>query len=153
FRPPRCGLLPDRYRLPLLRPAARGHAALRKYSYSFRLTETLFETTAYRWVPWRAFETFEGEFRSARADLDSAKAAVLGNYEAMREEVVETFDRLAMDSARRLEATGHAIPEGFRAAVGRGVLAALPGPEDLTERLTLRYRVGVILLGSEMLAE
>jgi len=23
FRPPRCGLLPDRYRLPLLRPAAR----------------------------------------------------------------------------------------------------------------------------------
>src|SRR5688572_10521328 len=38
FRPPRCGLLPDRYRLPLLRPAARAHAALRKYSYSFRLT-------------------------------------------------------------------------------------------------------------------
>src|SRR5438034_8491826 len=71
----------------------------------------------------------------------------------MREEVVETFDRLAMDSARRLEATGHAIPEGFRAAVVRGVLAALPGPEDLAEKLTLRYRVGVVLLGSEMLAE
>ena len=28
FRPPRCGLLPDRYRLPLLRPASRAHAAL-----------------------------------------------------------------------------------------------------------------------------
>src|SRR2546425_10413142 len=54
FRPPRCGLLPDRYRLPLLRPAARAHAALHRYSYSFRLTETLFETPAYRWVPWRA---------------------------------------------------------------------------------------------------
>jgi hypothetical protein len=50
FRPPRCGLLPNRYRLPLLRPAARAHAALHKYSYHFRLTETLFETPAYRWV-------------------------------------------------------------------------------------------------------
>src|SRR3954453_109905 len=37
FRPPRCGLLPDRYRLPLLRPAARAHAALHKYSYRFTL--------------------------------------------------------------------------------------------------------------------
>ena len=27
FRPPRCGLVPDRYRLPLLRPADRAHAA------------------------------------------------------------------------------------------------------------------------------
>src|SRR6476646_5057903 len=35
FRPPRCGLLPDRYRLPLLRPASRAHAALHKYSYRF----------------------------------------------------------------------------------------------------------------------
>src|SRR5579883_1288830 len=33
FRPPRCGLLPDRYRLPLLRPAAQAHTALHRYSY------------------------------------------------------------------------------------------------------------------------
>ncbi len=50
FRPPRCGLLPDRYRLPLVRPAARAHAALHRYSYHFRLTETVFESPAYRWV-------------------------------------------------------------------------------------------------------
>jgi hypothetical protein len=41
FRPPRCGLLPDRYRLPLLRPAAQAHTALHRYSYHFTLTETL----------------------------------------------------------------------------------------------------------------
>src|SRR5215211_3927923 len=41
FRPPRCGLLPDRHRLPLLRPAGRAHAALHRYSYRFQLTETL----------------------------------------------------------------------------------------------------------------
>src|SRR5919202_4535120 len=74
FRPPRCGLLPDRYRLPLLRPAARAHAALHKYSYRFRLTETVFETPAYRWVPWRAFEAFEREFKAARAALEEARS-------------------------------------------------------------------------------
>ena len=50
FRPPRCGLVPDRYRLPLLRPADRAHAALHRFSYHFRLVETVFETPAYRWV-------------------------------------------------------------------------------------------------------
>ncbi|HZR98671.1 MAG TPA: hypothetical protein VFE37_08195 [Chloroflexota bacterium] len=153
FRPPRCGLLPDRYRLPLLRPAARAHAALHRYSYRFRLTETLFETPSYRWVPWRAFEAFEREFQAAQGALEAARAAVLEGYDAVREEVVETILRLAADSARRLEATGHAIPEGFQDGVVRGVLAAMPSPEDLRDRLALRYRVGVLLLGSEMLAE
>jgi hypothetical protein len=153
FRPPHCGLLPDRFRLPLLRPAARAHTALHRYSYRFRLTETLFETPAYRWVPWRAFEAFEREFAAARDALDTAKAAVLDEYDAVREEVIETLFRLATDSARRLEATGHAIPEGFQDAVLRGLLGTMPSPEDLRDRLVLRYRVGALLLGSEMLAE
>ena len=153
FRPPRCGLLPDRYRLPLLRPAARAHAALHRYSYRFSLTETLFETPAYRWVPWRAFEAFEREFQAAQAALEAARAAVLEQYDAVREEVVDTLLQLAADSARRLEATGHLTPEGFQDAVVRGVLATMPGPEDLRTKLVLRYRLGVVLLGSEMLAE
>ena len=41
FRPPRCGLVPDRYRLPLLRPAAQAHTALHRYRYHFRLVETV----------------------------------------------------------------------------------------------------------------
>jgi hypothetical protein len=153
FRPPRCGLLPDRYRLPLLRPAARAHAALHKYSYRFTLVETLLETPAFRWVPWRAWEAFEREFQAAQTALAVAKTAVLEEYAAVREEVLEAFARLAEDSARRLAATGQAVPDEFAAAVTRGVLAALPAPEDLETRLTLRYRVGVLLLGSEMLAE
>jgi len=153
FRPPRCGLLPDRYRLPLLRPAARAHAALHRYSYHFRLTDVLFEGPHYRWIPWRAFEAFEGEFRAAQASLERAKAEVLDAYDEMREEVVEAFRRLAADSIRRLEATGHPVPSGFSEAVVRGVLAAMPTPDDLREKLTLSYRVGVVLLGSEMLAE
>lgn len=153
FRPPRCGLLPDRYRLPLLRPAERAHAALHHYSYRFTLTETLFETPAYRWVPWSAFEAFERDFLSAQEALVAAKDAALGEYPAMREEMVETFLQLAADSVRRLEATGHPAPAGYEDAVLQGVLGAMPGPEDLRDQLVVRYRVGVILLGSEMLAE
>lgn len=153
FRPPRCGLVPDRYRLPLLRPASRAHAALHRYSYHFRLTETLFEGPAYRWVPWRAFEAFERDFETARLDLDLAKIEIVSRYDAVREEVVQTFLQLAKDSARRFEATDRPVPEGFEDAVVQGVLAAMPTPEDLQAKLLLRYRVGVILLGSEMLAE
>ena len=153
FRPPRCGLLPDRCRLPLLRPAAQAHAALHRYSYHFTLTETVFETPAYRWVPWRAFDSFERAFQAAQTALETARTAALGDYDVLREEVIATFLQLATDSARRLEATGHVIPEGFQDAVVRGVLGAMPGRTDLHEKLHLRYRVGVILLGSEMIAE
>lgn len=153
FRPPRCGLLPDRHRLPLLRPAAQAHAALARYSYRFTLTETLFETPAYRWVPWRAFPAFEREFEVARARLAEAKEAALEQYDTVHEEVVATFRGLAADSACRLAATGHAITPDFVDTVVRGVLDAMPSPADLQERLVLRYRIGVVLLGSEMLAE
>ncbi len=153
FRPPRCGLLPDRHRLPLLRPASQAHAALGRYSFRFRLTETLFETPAYRWVPWRAFEAFEREFRAAEGALAAAKAALLAEYDAVREEVLATFLQLARDSVRRLEATGHLVPEGFAEAVTDRVRTSFPTPGDIRDRLTLRYRPGVILLGSEMVEE
>lgn len=52
-----------------------------------------------------------------------------------------------------LEATGHIALEGFQEAVVRDVLPAFPSPEDLADKLRLRYRVGIVLLGSEMLAE
>jgi hypothetical protein len=153
FRPPRCGLLPDRYRLPILRPASQAHAALHRYSYRFTLAETLFETPAYRWVPWSAFDAFESCFGAAQSALDVAKTAVLESYDAVREEVVESFLQLAADSARRLEATGHFVPAGFQDNVADGVFRAMPSPDDLQNGLVLRYRVGVMLLGGDMLAE
>jgi len=67
--------------------------------------------------------------------------------------VVQTFLHLAADSLRRLKATSQAVPDGFEDAVVHGVLSAFPKPGDLRERLVLRYHVGVVLLGSEMLAE
>ncbi|MBV8717276.1 MAG: hypothetical protein JOZ65_19620, partial [Chloroflexi bacterium] len=153
FRPPRCGLVPDRYRLPLLRPAARAHAALQRYSYHFRLVETVFESPSYRWIPWRAWPRFEEEFNTAQARLRGALDVYDRNFDEIRETVIETFRQLAADSTRRLGATGQPVPPGFEDAVVREVLDVLPTPELLSQKLILRYRVGVMLLGSEMLAE
>jgi len=106
FTPPRCGLLPNRFRRPLLTPVSQAHTARRKYSYHFRLTETLFETPAYRWVPWRAFSEFESAFNKARDNLNESRREVLDQYDEVRQEVIATFRQVTADSARRLKATG-----------------------------------------------
>ncbi len=153
FRPPRCGLVPDRYRLPLLRPASRAHVALHKFSYQFRLVETVFETPSYRWVPWRAWPAFEREFELAQSRLRAALQAYERDYALIRETVLDAFRQLAADSARRLQATQQPVPPDFEEAVVREVLAVLPMPALLNEKLTLRFRIGVMHLGSELLAE
>lgn len=110
FHPPRCGLVPDRYRLPLLRPAAQAHSALHRYSYHFRLVETLFETPAYRWLPWRAWPEFEREFAAASQRLRQALDAYEANFDSIRETVLDAFRQLSTDSVRRLEATASPFP-------------------------------------------
>src|SRR6266851_6399280 len=102
FRPPRCGVVPDRYRLPLLRPAAQAHNALHRFRYSFRLVETVLETTAYRWVPWRAWPTFERSFEAALTQLRAALGRYESDFGTIRETVLNTFRELAADSIRRL---------------------------------------------------
>lgn len=153
FHPPRCGVLPNRFRRPLLTPATQAHQALHKYSYQFRLTETLFETPAYRWIPWRAFSEFEAAFHAAVNNLNEARQTVLDNYDVIRSEVLETFTNLAADSAQRLLATGIVVEGDFGERLTNGVLDALPTEQELRHKLSLRYQVGVILLGSEMLRE
>jgi len=153
FTPPRCGLLPNRFRRPLLAPVSQAHNALHKFSYHFRLTETLFETPAFRWVPWRAFTEFESAFNKANDNLNEARQKALDQYEQIREEVVVTFRQVAADSAQRLEATGAVVPVDFEDRVISGVLQAFPTEDELRQKLQLRFQVGVILLGSEMLRE
>jgi hypothetical protein len=104
-------------------------------------------------VPWRAWPEFEREFNAAQARLSAALDTYETDFEAIRETVLETFRQLAADSARRLQATGHPVPDDFEDAVVHEVLSALPTPHLLNKRLSLRYRVGVMQLGSEMLAE
>jgi hypothetical protein len=153
FTPPRCGLLPNRFRRPLLTPVSQAHSALHKYSYQFRLTETLFESPAYRWVPWRAFTEFEAAFDKACDNLNKARQKVLDHYDEIRDEVVVTFRQVAADSAQRLESTGAIVPADFEDRIVCSVLDAFPTEDELRRKLTLRFQVGVILLGSEMLRE
>src|SRR6266700_4152823 len=102
FRAPTCGLVPDKYRLPLLRPAAQAHSALHRFSYRFQLVETVLETPSYRWLPWRAWPEFERAFASAQARLEAALDAYEQDFARIADSTVSTFERLAVDSARRL---------------------------------------------------
>jgi hypothetical protein len=150
FRAPTCGLVPDKYRLPLLRPAAQAHSALHRYSYRFQLVETVFETPSYRWLPWKAWPEFERAFSAAVQRMQAALDAYDQDFALITE---STFERLAIDSARRLSATGEPVGEQFVDTVVRSVRAALPAPELLRQQLTLRFRIGVMQLGSELWAE
>jgi hypothetical protein len=153
FRAPTCGLVPDKYRLPLLRPAAQAHSALHKYSYRFQLVETVFETPSYRWLPWQAWPEFERSFAAAGARLQAALDRYERDFALITESTVSTFERLAVDSSRRLSATGEHVGDLFVDTVIRSVQAALPAPDLLRQQLTLRFRIGVIQLGSELWAE
>jgi L-lactate utilization protein LutB len=73
---------------------------LHKYSYHFRLTETLFESPAYRGVPWRALTEFESAFIKACDNLNVARQKVLDRYDEIRQEVITTFRRMKLDAAR-----------------------------------------------------
>lgn len=153
FRPPRIGVIPDKYRLPLQRPASQAHAALKRYGFRFRITETLFQTPEYRWVPWQAYSNFEAAFKTAQDNLRVAIDTALEHYDEIIEAVRKTFTELADDSARRLSSTtGQPVEPDFYTRIVEGALSLVPSQADLAG-LALRFKPGVILLGSEMLAE
>lgn len=76
----------------------------------------------------------------------------LGLAGSIHETVIPTFGQLAADSMRRPGATGQPVPLRFEDAVVEEVLQVLPSPE-VRQKLILRYRVGDMLLRSEMLVE
>ena len=55
--------------------------------------------------------------------------------------------------AQRLEATGATLPPDFEGRLITSVIESFPSEDELRQRLRLRFQVGVIFLGSEMLRE
>ena len=153
IRASRIALLPNKHRLPLMRRANQAHTALARWSFTRRVTRTVLQRGDLRWIPWRAWEAFTGEFAGVRAALEADKAALLAEYDAVRAEMRGNFGRIARESRRRLLATDATVPETFVEEVVERLLGALPTPEALRERLFVRFGVGVLFLGSEMLAE
>jgi hypothetical protein len=80
--------------------------------------------------------------------LDAYKA----DYPAIQETVLEAFRQLVADSARRLQATHHAVPPEFEDAVVQEVLDALPTPELLRSSNCPRtgIELGIQLIGETM---
>lgn len=134
--PPRAGLLPDLYRNKLMRGAAQAHNALYRYGFRFTLCETVWGTTAYKWIPWTAFEQFEGEYLRACETLAKAKAEVLEKYDEILNVLQDSFYTLAEDSADRFRATSSEPFDRaeFVNAVAAQAIGMVPTPEMIAER-------------------
>jgi hypothetical protein len=153
--PPRVGLLPDSFRRKLMRAASQAHHALNKFSFRFTLCESVWGTSEYKWIPWNAFENFEQEYKRSLETLSTAKAEVLANYDEILFTLRKSFADLAIDSAKRLDATLD-IPlnrDEFIANVVAHALGMIPTREMIRDGLTITMKPKVIVLGSEMLAE
>jgi hypothetical protein len=153
--PPRAGLLPDVYRNKLIRGAAQAHSALNKYGFRFTLCETVWGTSEYKWIPWTAFEQFEGAYLNACETLAKAKAEVLEKYDEILAVLQDSFYTLAQDSADRFQATTDEPFDRaeFINAVAAQAIGIVPTPEMIRDGLTIEMRPKVIILGSEMVAE
>ena len=149
----RIALLPDKYRKPLARRAAQAHAALARWSFARQVTRAVLQRSDLRWIPWRAWERFDEELQGVRAALEADKEALIEGYDAVREEMRANFRRIAQESRRRLLATDAVVPEAFVDEVVERLLAAMPSPAALRDRLFVEFRVGTLFLGSEMVAE
>ncbi len=153
--PPRAGLLPDVYRNKLMRGAAQAHNALNRYGFRFTLCETVWGTSDYKWIPWTAFEQFEGAYLHACETLAKAKAEVLEKYNEILAVLQDSFYTLAQDSADRFQATtdGPFERAEFVNAVAAQAIGMVPTPAMIRDGLTIEMKPKVIILGSEMAAE
>lgn len=153
--PPRAGLLPDVHRHKLMRGAAQAHNALNRYGFRFTLCETVWGTSEYKWIPWTAFEQFEGAYLNACETLAKAKAEVLEKYNEILTILQDSFYRLAEDSADRFQATTDEPFDRaeFINAVAAQAIGMVPTPEMIRDGLTIEMKPKVIVLGSEMAAE
>ncbi|MEP6902845.1 MAG: hypothetical protein ABJA66_13920 [Actinomycetota bacterium] len=138
-----------------MRASARAHHALDKYSFRFTLCESVWGTSEYKWIPWNAFENFEAEYKRSLETLSTAKAEVLANYDEIIITLRKSFADLAINSAKRLDATLE-IPldrEEFIETVVAHAMGMIPTREMIRDGLTITMKPKVIVLGSEMLAE
>jgi hypothetical protein len=153
--PPKAGLLPDIYRNKLMRGAAQAHNALNRYGFRFTLCETVWGTSEYKWIPWTAFEQFEGAYLHACETLAKAKSEVLEKYDEILTILQDSFYTLAEDSANRFRATTDEPFDRaeFVNAVVAQAIGMVPTPEMIRDGLTIEMKPKVIVLGSEMIAE
>lgn len=154
IKPVGCVTVPSDIRKELVRPASQGHELLRRYSYSFLVLEVVTNSASNRWVPWRAWPEFKTAFDGCTIALATAKVEYREQHAAIVEQMGEVFSLLARDSARRLRSTsGLDVAPDFEERFVERMLGRIPTPDEVDEKLTLRFRVRPLRLGSEMLAE
>ena len=143
FTPGQNGLVPNRYLAPMETAAHAARQALEDLSFDI----TGFQP--YRWVPFLAWKEWRRRFAAAEADLQKAKDAILADYDAIRDEMAQAFERMACDAAIRYRAVGQEIPDEWVESVVKRYLGAMPSREDV-EAVRLVWRPGMLVRDSQI---
>ena len=107
FRPPRCGLVPDRYRLPIVAPSRAGPHRAAPHSYQLQdLSRRYSKHPPFAGCPGEPGRSLNRAFNRHRCSLSAALDDYETDFESIRARYSSTFSQLASDSARRLAATG-----------------------------------------------
>ncbi|MCL5265552.1 MAG: hypothetical protein M1343_10270 [Chloroflexi bacterium] len=146
FTPGQNGLIPNRYLAPMESAAHAARQALEDLSFDI----TGFQP--YRWVPFLAWKEWRRRFTAADAELQKAKDAILADYDAIRDEMAQAFERMARDAALRYRAVGQEVPDEWIESVVKRYLGAMPSREDV-EAVRLIWRPGMLVRDSQIQEE
>jgi hypothetical protein len=165
FGLPSFGVLPDRYRKPLVQCTKRARRILDARGEKFSVVELLTGSTQYRWISLQAYALFCEERTALYQELAAAKMVVLENYSDIQREMRGIFEALLRDSARRLAATaataaaedageeeGPGLSEVEIAAVVRRCMEAMPTPDEI-RALRVAFVPRALQFGAEWMGQ
>ena len=147
---PTATLVPDEYRLPILRVVDRGHQLLQELGYEVRHATILAgASSGYRWLPARAVPVFLARFGALVEDFARQRARLLDSYDAILARVADDIGAQACQAAARVRAAGGAVPEGFEGRVRDRFVATYPSRPDFAA-MALERRVAAFFFGPEI---
>lgn len=146
FTPGQNGLVPNRYLAPMESAAHAVREALEDLSFDIT------GLRPYRWVPFLAWQEWQRRFGAAEKALQKAKNAILADYDAIRDEMAEAFNRMAQDAAQRYRALGQEVPDEWVNSVACRYLKAMPTQEEVAG-VRLIWRPGMLVRDSQIQEE
>jgi hypothetical protein len=149
INPPSATMVPDEYRLPLVRQVARAHELLQTLGHKVASATIISGvSSSYRWVPAKAILAFEERFAAIVAEFDAARSRLLANYEAIQEAAADDIYRQAVEAATRATWREEA-PDEFADRVREAFIRAYP-PAEAFAAMALRKRPAAFFLGAEV---
>ncbi len=146
FTPGQKGLIPSRYLAPLETAAQQARTALQNLSYDISGFKP------YRYVPYTAWPLWRKKFADAEEAFIRAREALQTDHDLVVQEMMEVFQQVATDAARRYAAFGVILKENWADDLTRRQVDAIPARGEVAA-LRLTWRPGMLVRDSDVETE